>query len=107
MSSEEEIDEQKKRLDIHRCTLTLSLDQKALHTKAYSPPIIEHEIREARANIRPVKKTLRDWGVSVEDHPDDADTAAPTQGQVDSSITTPPSLQRKRIWLLRRYLIWV
>lgn len=71
MPSQEEIDEQQGLLSTYRKTLAILLEQQAQHTKAYTPPAIEHGIREARANIRRVKKTLQDWGVSVVEHPDD------------------------------------
>src|SRR5437868_14569908 len=71
MLSQDHIDEQQKLLATHRATLAILLRQKAQHTEAYTPPAIEHGIREARADIRRIKEALRDWGETVEDYPND------------------------------------
>lgn len=74
MPSQEEIDRQQQLLDAHRATLAILLAQQARHTRAYTPPATEHGIREARAEIERAKRTLRGWGIAVEDQPDDEDS---------------------------------
>jgi uncharacterized protein YjbI with pentapeptide repeats len=68
---DEEIDGQKKLLETHRRTLAFRLRQQAAVGKSHLPPEIAHDINEARYAIRTIKATLRNWGVEVEDHPDD------------------------------------
>src|SRR5262245_12774749 len=71
MSTQEEIDEQQRLLATHRGTLAILLRQRAQHTSAHVPPVTEHGIHEAREGIKRIKQTLREWGVPVEEHPDD------------------------------------
>lgn len=69
--SQEDIDEQRQLLEAHRGTLAIYLKRLAKLSQAHAPPEVIHGIREARAGIRHVKATLRQWGVSVAEHPDD------------------------------------
>jgi hypothetical protein len=71
MPSEEDITSQQNLLESHRFTLAHYLKQQARFGASYVPPAVVHDIREARENIRRIKTTLRDWGVHVDDHPDD------------------------------------
>jgi hypothetical protein len=71
-ASQEEIDEQRALLDAHRRTLAIYLTRLAKLGSANTPPEVVHGIREARDAIRRIKATLRGWGVTVPDHPDDA-----------------------------------
>lgn len=91
MPSQKEIDDQQKVLNTHRGTLSILLGQRAQFTGPYTPPSIEHGILEARANIRRVKKILRDWDVSIPDHPDDEEDASiPSQPQKPGPTWTWP-----------------
>ena len=65
------IDQQRERLKIERGNLALYLRQQAQMGSAYVTPGIMNGIRESRAAIRRIKTILRDWGVTVENHPDD------------------------------------
>jgi molecular chaperone DnaK len=71
--NQEEIDAQQNLLATHRRTLSVLLQQQAQHTLAYAPPGTINSIMEARDNIRRIKEMLRDWGVAVQDHPNDED----------------------------------
>jgi hypothetical protein len=71
MPSQEEIQKQRELLDAHRNTLSVYLRQRALQGEAFVPPSIANGIKESRNHIRTIKKTLRGWGVVVDDHPDD------------------------------------
>ncbi len=73
MPSQQEIDEQQELLITHRKTLLVLLKQRAQHTEAYVPPSIENGILLARDNIHHCKETLRTWGITVDDHPNDTD----------------------------------
>jgi hypothetical protein len=73
--SQEEINDQRELLDAHRRTLAVYLKQRAQLSSAYTPPNVEHGIREARAAIRRIKATLQGWGAPAADHPDDEDAA--------------------------------
>jgi hypothetical protein len=72
--SQEDIEQQQKLLTTHRNTLLILLEQCAKSGTAFVPPATVHSIREARASIRELKKVLHDWGVQVDDLPQDEDT---------------------------------
>jgi hypothetical protein len=84
MASPEQIEQQQQLLEAHRATLAARLNQQALLGVAHTPPEVIHDIREARASIERIKDTLRDWGVAIEDHPDDE---------------SPEGARRKRIFI--------
>jgi hypothetical protein len=67
----EEVEGLRERLGLVRETLRHLLKQLAIMGSAYAPPHLMHGIREARSEIAHLKKSLRDWGVAVADHPDD------------------------------------
>jgi hypothetical protein len=71
MPSQEDIAGQQELLAAYRRTLAHLLKQQALITEALTPPTIAHGIDEARANIRRIKRTLREWGAPPDDLPDD------------------------------------
>ena len=71
--TQEQIDDQYDLLRSHRGTLAIYLKQQAQLGSAYAPPGVANGIREARAAIRRVKATLREWGQAVDDHPDDVE----------------------------------
>ena len=71
MTSDDEILNFQHRLKLYRRSLAHYLSQQAQHGSAYTPPAIIHGIEEARENIVSIKRTLRSWGIKVDDHPDD------------------------------------
>ena len=73
MPSPQAIAQSQERLATHRATLAIRLTQQAALGSAHAPPEVAHDIREARTAIAQLKATLRGWGVSVEDLPDDED----------------------------------
>lgn len=86
MTSEEDIHGQQLLLKAHRQTLEILLRQRALHTTAFVPPSIEHGIREAREQIHIIKQTLRNWEISVADHPSDEDESTARPKTLAASI---------------------
>ena len=82
MHSQEDIDNQRKLLEINRRNLAHYLSQQTSLGAAYTPPSIVNGIRDSRDSIRRIKGILRDWGEAVEDHPDDepADESALAAG---------------------------
>ncbi len=68
--SQREINDQWELLQAHRNTLSVYLNQQAKQG-ANVPVGIINGIHDARSNIKRIKKTLRDWGINVEDHPND------------------------------------
>jgi len=70
MPSEQEIQNQQELLAAHRQRLFDLLKEQALDGEYTAPPTLIN-IADARAKIRRVKTILRDWGIAVEDHPDD------------------------------------
>lgn len=71
MPTQEDIENQLKLLQAHRNTLAIYLEQLAMHSVPHAPPAIFHGIRDARTNIRRIKKLLNDYSVPVEDYQDD------------------------------------
>src|SRR5436190_22887362 len=71
MPTQEDIAAQQELLIAHRQTLRHYLSQQARFGEAYAPPVVTHGIREARAQIRKIKHTLREWGETIEDAPED------------------------------------
>jgi biotin operon repressor len=69
--SPDDIADQQEILAAHRATLAEFLKQQALLGVAYAPPGIANGIRLSRDAIKQIKATLREWGVEVENHPDD------------------------------------
>lgn len=71
MLRQDDIEQQLELLKAHRSTLAHLLRQQALVGAAYASPGVLMGIYEARDSIRRIKQILRNWGVVVEDHPDD------------------------------------
>src|SRR3954453_341413 len=71
MASHDEIEQQQRLLVTHRATLAVYLERLASRGFAHVPPEVIHGIHEARLHIRHNKAILRDWNITVEDHPDD------------------------------------
>jgi hypothetical protein len=71
MHTQEDIANQLALLQSYRNTLAHYLQQQALLTVAFMPPSVAAGIQECRENISRIKKTLRGWGLQVEDMPDD------------------------------------
>lgn len=76
------IEEQEERLATNRSTLAHYLRQRDIAGIANTRPEVTHGIAEARKQIKRIKQTLRSWGETVDDHPDDED---------DLGITNLPS----------------
>jgi hypothetical protein len=85
MPSQEDIQGQEALLVAHRQTLRAYLHQRATLSTAYTPPGVVQGIAEARANVQRIKSTLRSWGVVVDDHPDDEESAVPYQSTTVSA----------------------
>jgi hypothetical protein len=72
MPTQEEIQEQQSLLAAHRRTLAEYLRQRA-QMSVLTPPGVAHGIDEARKQIGHTKEALRQWGVAVDDHPNDTE----------------------------------
>lgn len=71
MASQQDVQRQQELLTIHRNHLAMAVKQQAMFGAAMTPHEIRARISEERANIQRIKTILRDWGVTVADHPDD------------------------------------
>ena len=71
MPNHEEIQQQRDLLRVHRATLHQYLMQQGKLGTAYTPPNVVQGIQESRAHIQQCKARLRNWGISIEDLPDD------------------------------------
>jgi len=91
MHTEEDIIAQQNLLRTHRRTLAVFLDQRAKHGSVHMPPSIAHGIDEARDQIREIKKTLRNWGVAVEDHPNDDPDLSASRDSINLDTKVPIS----------------
>ncbi len=76
MPDKKNIVDQQELLRIHRRTLAHYLGQQAALGAAFVPPGVMHGIHDARSEIAHIKATLRGWGATVEDLPDDESDAA-------------------------------
>ncbi len=74
MPFQEDIEVQRELLAAHRRTLSIYLRQLASSGFVHAPPTVLNGIQEARGNIARIKTVLRDWGVEVEDLPDDRES---------------------------------
>jgi hypothetical protein len=83
MPSQEDIDGQRQLLTIYRRTLHQYLQQRATLGSAYVPPHILQGIDETRTRINQIKQILRDWNVSVENHPNDEKSKLPDFPQLN------------------------
>ena len=85
MLDEEIVPQQQQLLNIYRRNLQHLLVQAAQHGGvAFAPPVTANGIYEARRQIQYIKETLRAYGVTVEDLPDDVADAIPVSTQTDS-----------------------
>jgi hypothetical protein len=92
MPNQDDIAAQQTLLAAHRQTLGVLLIQQARLGAAYAPPALANGIAEARAAIARIKATLRAWGETVEDLPDDVET--PEEGpRLAGGPTVPPGPQ--------------
>lgn len=90
--TQEDINAQKQLLESHRRTLQVFVQQQAQLGSSFAPPAVTHGIRDARDHIRRIKRTLRAWGVAVEDHPDDgpaSETATFSSRSDTEEVSTP------------------
>lgn len=69
--TEDDIHNQQEQLAAHRRTLAGLLVQQAGVSQLHAKPEITNGIRESREAIARIKATLREWGISVSNHPDD------------------------------------
>jgi hypothetical protein len=79
MPDDDMIAQQQELLRLQRQTLATYLQQHAAMGSANVPPVVIHGIRESRAAIQHIKAALREWGVAVDDSPDDVALAAPAE----------------------------
>jgi hypothetical protein len=86
---QEAIDQQQKLLAQQRQRLALLHEQQA-KLGASTPPYVIIDIREAQDAIRPIKATLRENGIRVDDEPNDE---APPQPDVNQTVATGPGVQ--------------
>lgn len=99
MPTQDDIANQQQLLAAHRARLAHYLRQRALLGMAYEPPGVAAGIAEARPAIQRCKVTLRNWGIAVEDYPDDDERAvAPAHDSAPAMSTT--ALAIKRVTLL-------
>jgi hypothetical protein len=101
------VSEQQRLLAMHRRTLKHYLNQQAQLGTAHAPPGIAHGIDEARENIQRVKDILRNWGIKVQDDPDDEydqnfipnhNTLNNTSRLINPNITSNRKIGRKTIF---------
>jgi hypothetical protein len=100
--SEDDISEQLALLQMYRQTLSHYLRQQASLGKNHTPPGVTHGIIEAATDIRRIKQILRNWGVDVDDHPDDdADISleSPAEKRVFTNVWYTP--RKYRFWEYR------
>jgi hypothetical protein len=71
MPSQEDIEAQQELLAAHRRTLAHLLTQQAQFSAGYIPAHVANGVQEARDNITWIKGGLREWGIKVEDLPND------------------------------------
>lgn len=100
MPKQEDILEQQLLLQTYRQTLSHYLKQQAILGTAYMPPSVAHGIREARAQIRLIKKALRSWNVPVNNDPRDEEMSeeikyAQNKDEVSSSLQSEEERIRK------------
>jgi hypothetical protein len=100
MPSQEDIDQQLELLATHRRTLAQYLKQQALLSEPFAPPAIGHGIEDARQHIRHIKRTLRAWGVQVEDLPYDEELHEQPGAAEPKSAGRPPRTMRSIALLL-------
>ena len=92
MPNREDIAAQQQLLATYRRSLAHHLTQQAALGKAYAPMGVAEGIREARANIKRIKRILQSWGQIVEELPDDE----PLDDSPPHSIISP---SRPRIFI--------
>jgi len=93
MPTEEEIADQRELLTTYRRTLSRYLRQLAQHGEAHAPPSLFEGIREAREQIKRIKAVLRNWNVTVDDHPNDVEALDTTQNCL-YIISDTPNIKR-------------
>lgn len=102
MPTDDDIAHQRARLAIYRRVLE-HLQQQAAQFGGvdFALPVVVNGLHEARTQIAHIKATLRNWGVTVEDHPDDSPLVTPMdppslmpffQSVQESLSSLPPSL---------------
>lgn len=94
MPSQEDIQQQQRLLKLHRQTLSIHLEQYATLYPNIPPGTI-HGILEARSHVSSIKKSLRSWGVQVEDLPIDEDSQNDTGSDLHEQISIEHSSEQR------------
>lgn len=104
MTSHEDIEQQQRLLVAHRATLAVYLERLARQGLAHVAPEVIHGIHEARLHIRHIKAMLRDWNITVEDHPDDEALSLQNNDFRDGPLATvwPANIPDDRYYSLPR-----
>jgi hypothetical protein len=101
MPSQEDIDAQQALLEIYRRNLSHLLRQSAKYgSEAAAPLPISNEIRETRASIRRIKTILQNWGVQVEEQPDDEEMRQGIAPPIHEISHTNANILHQRLWLI-------
>jgi hypothetical protein len=95
MLGPDEIAQQQELLATYRRTLVHMLTQQAQFSAGFVPAHVANGIAEARANIRHVKQTLRDWGEPLEDYPEDAGNESGTGVRQAVVVLNNVEMQRR------------
>jgi predicted nucleotide-binding protein len=94
MTTQDDIDQQKTLLNIHRRNLAHYLKQASFHGEGNVPLGTLNGIDSERSEIRRIKRVLRNWNQHVEDHIDDeATTDAAGASQPSNTVQYPTSPQ--------------
>jgi nucleoside-triphosphatase THEP1 len=104
MASHDDIEQQQRLLVAHRATLAVYLERLARQGLAHVSPEVIHGIHEVRLHIRHIKVILRDWNITVEDHPDDEALSLQNNDNRDGLLATvwPANIPDDRYYSLPR-----
>ncbi len=97
MPTQEDIDQQKTLLNIHRRNLAHYLKQATFHGQGNIPLGTLNGIDSERSEIRRIKGVLRGWKQQVDDHIDDEETAASQSSNIVQYPTSPSNLPSQKL----------
>src|SRR6266511_5814855 len=97
MPTQEDIDQQKTLLNIHRRNLAHYLKQASFHGQGNIPLGTLNGIDSERSEIRRIKGVLRGWKQQVDDHIDDEETAASQSSNIVQYPTSPSNLPSQKL----------